>query len=88
EFSALSPVSPRSSRTDTHTGADTGSGTDFWDQVQDFNWIKAEQSPHWSLLAEADAPPAAFWEHLAMATEQSARLALQQMLDSRPAPDN
>jgi hypothetical protein len=23
-----------------------------WDQVDDFKWLKAEQSPHWSILAE------------------------------------
>lgn len=22
----------------------------LWDQVQDFNWLRAEPSPHWSVL--------------------------------------
>ena len=27
---------------------------DLWDQVDDFKWLKAEQSPNWGLLAPED----------------------------------
>lgn len=31
----------------------------LWEQVEDFAWIKAQQSPHWAALPEAErqAPP-------------------------------
>jgi len=29
-------------------------GEGMWDQVQDFNWLRAEQSPHWSVMEEKE----------------------------------
>ncbi|KAK2745228.1 hypothetical protein FQN55_006354 [Onygenales sp. PD_40] len=35
--------------------------TNLWDQVEDFKWIKAEQSPNWKLMDESDAIPENVW---------------------------
>jgi hypothetical protein len=29
-----------------------GHAQNQWDQVDDFKWLKAEQSPHWNILGE------------------------------------
>lgn len=34
---------------------------DLWNQVLDFNWVRAEPSPHWSVMAEADIPKDIEW---------------------------
>jgi len=36
-----------------HEAGDMKEGEDMWAQVQDFNWLRAEQSPHWSVLPES-----------------------------------
>lgn len=28
--------------------------SNMWDQVDDFNWLKAEKSPNWGVIAEED----------------------------------
>ncbi|KAK2759584.1 hypothetical protein FQN53_008074 [Emmonsiellopsis sp. PD_33] len=35
--------------------------TNLWDQVEDFKWIKAEQSPNWKLMDESDTIPENVW---------------------------
>ncbi|KAL2135179.1 hypothetical protein VTI74DRAFT_9496 [Chaetomium olivicolor] len=35
--------------------------TNMFDQVDDFNWLKATPSPHWSLLPESEAIPEEVW---------------------------
>ena len=43
-----------------------GDGTDSsannqWDQVDDFKWLRAEPSPNWSVLSEAQRLPESVW---------------------------
>lgn len=33
---------------------DEKGGEGMWDQVQDFNWLRAEQSPHWRVMEEME----------------------------------
>jgi hypothetical protein len=33
---------------------DVESSTNQWDQIDDFKWLKAEPSPHWSMLPESE----------------------------------
>ncbi|KAI5297546.1 hypothetical protein KEM55_004537, partial [Ascosphaera atra] len=40
------------------------SSHDLWDQVQDFDWIKTEPSPNWSILDDSKKLPQHFWEYL------------------------
>lgn len=43
---------------------DDGDGGNQWDQVDDFNWLKAEASPNWERLSEKgenSVIPADFW---------------------------
>ncbi len=35
--------------------------TDLWSQVDDFKWLRAEQSPHWSVLPEAERVTDIVW---------------------------
>lgn len=35
-----------------------------WDQVDDFKWLKAEPSPNWSILPEADRLSDDVWENV------------------------
>lgn len=43
-------------------GGGGGGGGNQWDQVDDFNWLKAEASPNWERLPEGDpAVPEDFW---------------------------
>lgn len=37
---------------------------DRWSQVEDFEWIKSEPSPNWSLLAHEDAVPEEVWAEI------------------------
>lgn len=34
--------------------ADGRKAEDLWNQVDDFNWLKSEHSPNWSLLSPGD----------------------------------
>lgn len=36
-----------------------------WNQIQDFKWLKAEQSPNWSILPEADIISDETWQRIA-----------------------
>ncbi|EGC45760.1 tubulin-specific chaperone c [Histoplasma capsulatum var. duboisii H88] len=36
----------------------------LWDQVQDFKWIKVEQSPNWSIINESEIVPHDVWENI------------------------
>ncbi|EEH48147.1 uncharacterized protein PADG_04231 [Paracoccidioides brasiliensis Pb18] len=38
--------------------------SDMWDQVQDFKWIKAEQSPNWRIMDEIERIPEHVWENV------------------------
>ncbi|KLJ05473.1 hypothetical protein EMPG_11052 [Blastomyces silverae] len=38
-----------------------GAQPNFWDQVQDFKWIKVEQSPNWRILKESERVPDDAW---------------------------
>ncbi|PGH03273.1 hypothetical protein GX51_04143 [Blastomyces parvus] len=38
-----------------------GTQPNFWDQVQDFKWIKVEQSPNWRLIKESERIPDDLW---------------------------
>jgi hypothetical protein len=33
-----------------------------WNQVDDFKWLKAEQSPNWSVMPEEDRVGVDFWK--------------------------
>jgi len=35
-------------------GGDREGEEGMWDQVQDFNWLRAEHSPHWSVMEEKE----------------------------------
>lgn len=37
---------------------------DQWDQVDDFKWLKAEHSPNWSVLPEAERQPEKVWKEI------------------------
>lgn len=37
---------------------------DRWSQVEDFEWIKPEPSPNWSLLGHDDAVPEGVWAEI------------------------
>lgn len=37
---------------------------DRWSQVEDFEWIKPEASPNWSLLGPEDAVPESVWAEI------------------------
>ena len=36
--------------------------TNHWDQIDDFKWLKAEPSPHFSILPESDRIADAIWK--------------------------
>lgn len=36
-------------------------GKNQWDQVDDFKWLKAEQSPNWSIMPEEKRLPEEVW---------------------------
>ncbi|KAI1385944.1 TBCC-domain-containing protein [Hypoxylon trugodes] len=38
-------------------------GTNQWDQVDDFKWLKTEPSPNWSILPEESRIPADVWKN-------------------------
>ncbi|OJD22926.1 hypothetical protein ACJ73_05722 [Blastomyces percursus] len=38
-----------------------GAQPNFWDQVQDFKWIKLEQSPNWRIIKESERVPDDVW---------------------------
>ncbi|KAF3484113.1 tubulin-specific chaperone C [Arthroderma uncinatum] len=44
--------------------AQNGKRTDMWSHVEDFKWLKAEQSPNWKILEAGEAVPEAVWETL------------------------
>ncbi|KAK0725423.1 tubulin binding cofactor C-domain-containing protein [Lasiosphaeris hirsuta] len=37
-------------------------GTNQWDQVDDFKWLKADHSPNWSVLPEDERLPVEIWK--------------------------
>lgn len=37
---------------------------DQWDQIDDFKWLKAEQSPNWSLLPAENIVPEEVWREI------------------------
>ncbi|OAX83370.1 hypothetical protein ACJ72_02261 [Emergomyces africanus] len=38
-----------------------GAQPNFWDQAQDFKWIKVEQSPNWRIINESERVPEDVW---------------------------
>ncbi|KAK2827788.1 hypothetical protein FQN49_007341 [Arthroderma sp. PD_2] len=44
--------------------AQNGKKTDMWSLVEDFKWLKAEQSPNWSILDPSSVVPEEVWEYL------------------------
>ncbi|OJD15402.1 hypothetical protein AJ78_04334 [Emergomyces pasteurianus Ep9510] len=38
-----------------------GPQANFWDQAQDFKWIKVEQSPNWRIINESERVPEDIW---------------------------
>ncbi|KAL2374003.1 hypothetical protein RJ035_001980 [Blastomyces gilchristii] len=38
-----------------------GAQSNFWDEVQDFKWIKVEQSPNWRIIKENERVPDDVW---------------------------
>jgi len=36
-------------------------GTNQWDQVDDFKWLKADHSPNWSVLPEGERLAEEIW---------------------------
>ncbi|KKZ67058.1 hypothetical protein EMCG_07229 [[Emmonsia] crescens] len=41
-----------------------GAQPNFWDQAQDFKWIKVEQSPNWRILNESERVPEDVWANI------------------------
>lgn len=37
-----------------HSSLETAPSANLWDQIDDFKWLKAEQSPNWSILPRKD----------------------------------
>ncbi|KAI5299619.1 Cytosolic copper metallochaperone [Ascosphaera pollenicola] len=68
-----------------HKSQSSTPGTDLWDQVQDFNWIKTEASPNWRLLSEESIPPAEFWERLG---SKEVEKSLNEVLKSKMVTQN
>ena len=54
--------------------------TNRWDQVQDFDWVRAGPSPHWSILKKEDDPAVddASWDRIR--GSQSAGSGLEDLL--------
>ncbi|BFZ60759.1 hypothetical protein YB2330_001811 [Saitoella coloradoensis] len=46
------------------SGEDPNPRVDLWDQVEDFNWLKKQHSPHWSLLPEEERKGREVWEEV------------------------
>ena len=47
-----------------HEQTDQGQAKNMWDQVDDFKWLKAEQSPNWSLLPPEDTVMDDIWREI------------------------
>ncbi|KAL9598772.1 MAG: hypothetical protein Q9219_004269 [cf. Caloplaca sp. 3 TL-2023] len=58
-------------------GLDTTS--DQWDQIHDFNWLKAEHSPNWSILELENRKSSEQWSRLITVTEQEMDGALRDL---------
>ena len=45
---------------------DTPRAPNLWNKVDDFNWLKEDQSPHWRILMPSDecAVPDETWEFI------------------------
>ncbi|KAL8841347.1 MAG: hypothetical protein Q9170_000978 [Blastenia crenularia] len=54
-----------------------GTNSDHWDQVHDFNWLKAGHSPNWSILEPAKRKVPDQWKRLKTATEDEVDEVLQ-----------
>ncbi|ODQ51362.1 hypothetical protein SAICODRAFT_66972 [Saitoella complicata NRRL Y-17804] len=48
----------------TSNNADFSPMVDLWDQVEDFNWLKKQHSPHWSILPEEERKVREVWEEV------------------------
>ncbi|KAL9012038.1 MAG: hypothetical protein Q9173_003161 [Seirophora scorigena] len=48
-----------------------GATSDYWAQVDDFNWLKADHSPNWKILTPEDGKGADHWKRLLNATDDS-----------------
>ena len=58
------------------TDADLDAGANMWSHVDDFDWLKQQQSPNWSVLPEGErAPPTKLAEHLPAAAAAEALVA-------------
>lgn len=56
--------------------ADLDAGANMWSHVDDFDWLKQQQSPNWSVLPEGErAPPTKLAEHLPAAAAAEALVA-------------
>ena len=42
-----------------------------WDQVQDFNWHRAEKSPNWSVLPDQDSVSKEIWSKIVSSGEST-----------------
>lgn len=56
-----------------------GTVVDQWDQVHDFNWLKAEHSPHWSILPPEKRNLPDQWKLLQNATKNEVDEVLQEL---------
>ncbi|KAF2085317.1 putative tubulin-specific chaperone c [Saccharata proteae CBS 121410] len=43
---------------------DNEPGSNLWDQVDDFKWLKSEPSPHWKILASSERVQDGVWKDL------------------------
>ncbi|KAF2444435.1 TBCC-domain-containing protein [Karstenula rhodostoma CBS 690.94] len=46
-----------------YMAGDLASSSNQWDQIDDFKWLKAEASPHWSILPESKRIQEDVWKH-------------------------
>ncbi|CAI6338444.1 unnamed protein product [Periconia digitata] len=48
----------------SYAPADVSTSANQWDQIDDFKWLKAEPSPHFSIMPESERVEAKVWENV------------------------
>lgn len=54
-----------------------GTTSDQWDQVDDFNWLKAGHSPNWSILGRENQKGPDQWKRLQTVTDDEVGVVLR-----------
>ena len=57
-----------------------GKGENQWEHVDDFRWLKQEQSPNWSILPSDMRVKAEDWEEVADADEAQREILKEKLL--------